>query len=60
MASLDRLRVIDGLRSIPVDTSVPGFHDGDISTSQLGWLAEELATPDGGGHWPDSSSKSER
>jgi 3',5'-cyclic-AMP phosphodiesterase len=35
MAPLDRVRMIDGLRIITVDTSVPGFPHGDISTSQL-------------------------
>jgi 3',5'-cyclic AMP phosphodiesterase CpdA len=57
---LDRVRMIDGLRVITVDTSVPGFHHGGISTFQLDWLAEELATPDRGCHWPDSSPKSKR
>jgi 3',5'-cyclic-AMP phosphodiesterase len=43
------VRMIDGLRIITLDTSVPGFHHGEICTSQLDWLAEELATsaPDG-------------
>ncbi len=44
MAPLDRVRMIDGLRIITLDTPVPGFHHGDTSTSQLDWLAEELAT----------------
>ena len=52
MALLDRVRVIDGLCIITVDTSIPGFHHGDISTSQLDWLAEELAMPDRGCLWP--------
>jgi hypothetical protein len=34
-APLDRVRMIDGLRIITVDTSVSGFSHGDISTSQL-------------------------
>ncbi|CAM4199484.1 3',5'-cyclic adenosine monophosphate phosphodiesterase CpdA [Mycobacterium basiliense] len=45
MAPLDRVRMIDGLRLITLDTSVPGHHYGEIRNSQLGWLAEELATP---------------
>ena len=45
MAPLDRVRMIDGLRIITLDTSVPGHHYGEISDSQLDWLAEELATP---------------
>ena len=35
MAPLDRVRMIDGLRIITVDTSVSGFSHGDISTPQL-------------------------
>jgi 3',5'-cyclic AMP phosphodiesterase CpdA len=45
MAPLDRVRMIDGLRIITLDTSVPGHHYGEISDTQLDWLAEELATP---------------
>jgi 3',5'-cyclic-AMP phosphodiesterase len=45
MAPLDRVRMIDGLRIITLDTSVPGHHYGEISDAQLDWLAEELATP---------------
>jgi hypothetical protein len=56
-APLARVRMIDGLGIITVDTSVPGFPHGDISTSQLDWLAEQLATRDRGRHSPDSSSK---
>jgi 3',5'-cyclic AMP phosphodiesterase CpdA len=49
MAPVDRVRMIDGLRIITLDTSVPGHHYGDVADSQLDWLAEELATsaPDG-------------
>lgn len=49
MAPLDRVRMIDGLRIITVDTSVPGYHYGEITTDQLDWLAKELAisAPDG-------------
>lgn len=45
MAPLDRVRMIDGLRLITLDTSVPGHHYGEISKAQLDWLARELATP---------------
>jgi 3',5'-cyclic-AMP phosphodiesterase len=45
MAPVDRIRMIDGLRIITLDTSVPGHHHGEISGSQLDWLADELATP---------------
>jgi 3',5'-cyclic-AMP phosphodiesterase len=45
MAPVDRVRMIDGLRIITLDTSVPGHHHGEISASQLDWLANELASP---------------
>jgi len=34
-----------GLRLIALDTSVPGYHHGELSGDQLVWLATELATP---------------
>jgi Icc protein len=45
MAPFDDVRMIDGLRIVTLDTSVPGHHYGEISSSQLRWLAQELATP---------------
>ena len=36
---------LDGLRVIALDTSVPGWHHGDLDEGQLAWLAEQLATP---------------
>lgn len=45
MEPVDQVHMIDGLRIIVLDTSVPGHHHGEIRTSQLVWLAEELATP---------------
>ncbi|MDT5348680.1 MAG: 3,5-cyclic-AMP phosphodiesterase, partial [Mycobacterium sp.] len=45
MAPLDRVRMIDGLRIVTLDTSVPGHHYGEISAAQLDWLAEVLAVP---------------
>lgn len=45
MAPLDHVRMVDGLRIITLDTSVPGHHHGEIRASQLDWLAGELATP---------------
>ena len=42
MAPLDRVQMIDGLRIITLDTSVPGHHYGEINDSQLAWLADEL------------------
>ncbi|MCI1017795.1 metallophosphoesterase [Microbacterium sp. C5A9] len=34
-----------GLRLIALDTSVPGWHHGDLDHDQLGWLAEVLSQP---------------
>jgi len=45
MAPLDRVRMIDGLRIITLDTSVPGHHYGEVSKSQLDWLARQLEVP---------------
>jgi len=42
---LDRVYHLDGLRVIALDTSVPGFHHGELEPSQREWLAEVLATP---------------
>lgn len=36
---------LDGLRVIALDTSVPGWHHGDIDQAQLEWLAEVLDKP---------------
>ncbi|QTV79546.1 metallophosphoesterase [Microbacterium sp. NIBRBAC000506063] len=36
---------LGGLRVIALDTSVPGWHHGDLDAGQLEWLASELATP---------------
>ena len=33
------------LRIIALDTSVPGFHHGELDAEQLDWLASELAAP---------------
>jgi len=41
----DRVYDIDGLRIISFDTTVPGYHHGDITDEQLDWLAGVLATP---------------
>jgi Icc protein len=41
----DRVYDVDGLRIIAMDSSVPGYHHGDLEDSQLAWLAEQLATP---------------
>ena len=45
MAPLDRVRMIDGLRIVTLDTSVPGHHHGKVTESQLSWLATQLTIP---------------
>lgn len=42
---VDRSYYINGLRVITLDTSVPGFHHGELSPDQLEWLADQLETP---------------
>lgn len=44
-APVDHSYFINGLRVITLDTSVPGFHHGELSASQLDWLGRELDTP---------------
>jgi Icc protein len=41
----DRVFDLDGVRLIALDTSVPGYHHGELTPTQLDWLAQELATP---------------
>jgi 3',5'-cyclic-AMP phosphodiesterase len=41
----DRVYDLAGLRVIALDTSVPGYHHGDLTSAQLEWLSAELATP---------------
>lgn len=36
---------LDGLRLVALDTSVPGWHHGDLDGAQLAWLESILATP---------------
>ncbi len=36
---------LGGLRLIALDSSVPGWHHGDLDEQQLDWLGETLATP---------------
>lgn len=36
---------LGGLRLIAVDSTVPGWHHGDLDAAQLDWLRGELATP---------------
>lgn len=41
----DRVYDVRGLRIIAFDSTVPGYHHGDIDEAQLRWLAEVLADP---------------
>ncbi len=41
----DRVYEVAGLRIVSLDTSVPGWHHGEVSDEQLTWLAHVLATP---------------
>jgi 3',5'-cyclic AMP phosphodiesterase CpdA len=41
----DRVYDVAGLRVVSLDTSVPGWHHGDVTDAQLTWLAGVLATP---------------
>jgi 3',5'-cyclic-AMP phosphodiesterase len=45
MTPLDRTYDVGGLRVITLDSTVPGYHHGEISPEQLEWLAAELAVP---------------
>jgi 3',5'-cyclic AMP phosphodiesterase CpdA len=45
MNAVDRVYDVHGLRVITIDTSVPGHHHGEVTPSQLDWLAEELSVP---------------
>ena len=42
---VDAVHWLGGLRLIVLDSTVPGQHYGDVSESQLDWLAAELAIP---------------
>jgi 3',5'-cyclic AMP phosphodiesterase CpdA len=44
-APQDRVHEVDGLRIVSLDSSVPGYHHGELSDDQLEWLADVLATP---------------
>jgi Icc protein len=41
----DRVYDVSGLRIVSLDTSVPGWHHGELSDEQLAWLRDVLATP---------------
>ncbi|MFC8045580.1 phosphodiesterase [Nocardia sp. NPDC057353] len=42
---LDEVHLIDGLRIIALDTTVPGAHHGELRDEQLSWLRDVLAEP---------------
>jgi 3',5'-cyclic AMP phosphodiesterase CpdA len=42
---LDRVLVVDGLRIVALDTSVPGQHYGEVTDAQLAWLTRVLEAP---------------
>jgi 3',5'-cyclic AMP phosphodiesterase CpdA len=44
-APQDRVHLIGGLRIISLDTTVRGYHHGDLDDAQLHWLASVLAEP---------------
>ncbi len=41
----DRVHDLGGLRIVALDTTVPGYHHGELSDEQLDWLREVLSTP---------------
>jgi Icc protein len=42
---LDRVVLVDGLRVVTLDTSVPGQHYGEVTGAQLDWLTRVLEEP---------------
>ena len=44
-APQDRVHDVAGLRIVSLDTTVPGWHHGELTADQLSWLADVLATP---------------
>lgn len=42
---MDRVFLVDGLRIVALDTSVPGHHYGEVTDEQLAWLAGVLEVP---------------
>jgi len=44
-APQDRVYDIDGLRIIAIDSTVPGYHHGEITDAQLDWLRDVLSEP---------------
>ncbi|MEQ1737878.1 MAG: phosphodiesterase, partial [Rhodoglobus sp.] len=44
-APQDRVYDVNGLRIISFDTTVPGYHHGEVTDDQLAWLADVLSAP---------------
>lgn len=44
-APQDRVHDVAGLRIVALDTTVPGWHHGELSDEQLDWLHDVLAEP---------------
>jgi 3',5'-cyclic AMP phosphodiesterase CpdA len=44
-APQDRVYDVDGLRIIALDSTVPGYHHGEVTDAQLSWLEAVLAVP---------------
>src|SRR4051794_10156223 len=42
---VDGVDELDGLRLVTLDSTVPGFHHGEVRDEQLAWLADVLSTP---------------
>ncbi|MBT5576299.1 MAG: phosphodiesterase [Microbacteriaceae bacterium] len=45
MEPRDRVVMLGDARLIVLDSTVPGYHHGELTAAQLTWLAGELATP---------------
>ena len=41
----DRVHDVDGLRIVALDTTVPGYHHGELLPAQLDWLRDVLSSP---------------
>lgn len=44
-ATQDAVHDVNGLRIVSLDSTVPGYHHGELSADQLAWLRDVLATP---------------
>ena len=56
----DRVYDVDGLRIVSLDTSVPGYHHGELCDAQLDWLARraEHAAPSTARSWRCTTRRS--